>query len=72
MTPMKTRNPWVHYVVHAYWSMRMPQLTRLEDITRVHDSESEVRNFYEREERITFRDTLIRCSVEWRAMKGAA
>lgn len=72
MTPMKTRNPWVHYVVHTYWSRRLPQLTRLEDVTRVHDSETEVRRFYEREERITFHDTLIRCSNEWRAMKGAA
>ena len=35
MIPMKTRNPWVHYVVHAYWSMRMPQLTRLGTSTSV-------------------------------------
>lgn len=63
---IRTRNPWVRFCVDTYWSARRPQLARLDEWAIGYDTEE--RLFYsEVESRVTFRDTLIRCSPEWRA-----
>ena len=65
------RNPWVAFCVHAYWAMRLPQLARLESVAIGHATDEQ--DFYDRHEpRVTFSDTLRRCSVEWHAMKAGA
>lgn len=51
--------------------MRLPQLARLESVAIGHATDEQ--DFYDRHEpRVTFADTLRRCSVEWRAMKAGA
>jgi hypothetical protein len=65
------RNPWVAFVVHAYWSMRLPQLARLESVAIGHETDEH--DFYDRHEpRVTFGDTLVHCSTEWQAMKSGS
>lgn len=68
-TVIHTRNRWVRFCVDTYWSMRHPQLVRLDEWARGYASEE--RSFYtDIEPRVTFRDTLVACSPEWRASNG--
>lgn len=64
------RNPWVRFCVLTYWGARLPQLERVEAYAIGHASDEA--DFYDRHEsRVTFRDTLIACSREWRAQKAS-
>lgn len=61
-------NPWVALVTGTYWSQRLPQLARIEAEASYTADEAD---YYARiEPRVTFCDTLIRCSAEWRRMKA--
>lgn len=61
-------NPWVALVTGTYWSQRLPQLARIEAEASYATDEAD---YYARiEPRVTFCDTLIRCSAEWRRMKA--
>lgn len=62
------RNPWVRFVVDVYWSRRLPQLARMESVAMGYRADEA--EYYLRESRVTFRDTLIACSPEWRAAKA--
>lgn len=63
-------NPWVALVTGTYWAQRLPQLARIEAEASYATDEAD---FYARiEPRVTFCDTLIRCSPEWAAMKSGA
>ena len=66
-TVIRTRNPWVRFVVDTYWSMRHPQLAALE--AQALGYLADERDYYARNPRVTFRDTLIQCSPEWQAQK---
>ena len=70
MIPLRTTNRWVWFVVATYWGARLPQLTRLESVAIGHEADEAA--FYLTEPRVTFRDTLIQCSAEWRAMERVA
>ena len=61
-------NPWVALVTGTYWAQRLPQLARIEAEASYATDEAD---YYARiEPRVTFCDTLIRCSAEWRRMKA--
>ena len=63
-------NPWVALVTGTYWSQRLPQLARIEAEASYATDEAD---YYARiEPRVTFGDTLVRCSSEWQAMKAEA
>ncbi|WP_343930394.1 hypothetical protein [Tsukamurella strandjordii] len=53
-----------------YWAQRRPQLARMETVAMGYPADE--RGYYDREPRVTFRDTLIACSPEWRAAKAVA
>lgn len=61
------RNPWVAFVVGMYWAMRGPQLAHLEQVAIGHAADEA--DYYARNPRVTFRETLQRCSPEWQAQK---
>lgn len=65
---VRTRNPWVRFVVASYWGRRLPQLAELERVAIGYPTDEA--DYYAQHPRVTFRDTLIRCSPEWRAQKG--
>ena len=55
-------------VTGTYWAQRLPQLARIEAEASYATDEAD---YYARiEPRVTFCDTLIRCSAEWRRMKA--
>ena len=61
-------NPWVALVTGTYWAQRLPQLARIEAEASYATDEAD---YYARiEPRVTFCDTLIRCSAESRRMKA--